>query len=119
MMSPAFYDDRKPRTRDERGRSRRPVALGSVLDKVLKDHGVLEQVPRQSVLAEWPQLVGETVARVTRARSVQDAVLVVEVRSSAWLMELNMMKGDFVRRVNEHMPDTPIERIVFVQAETE
>ena len=30
-----------------------------------------------------------------------------------------MMKGDFVRRVNDYMPDTPIERIVFVQAETE
>ena len=103
----------------EEGRSKKPVSLGSVVDKVLQDHGVLEQVQRMSVLDEWPELVGEAVARVTHARSVEDAVLIVEVRSSAWLMELNMMKGDFVRRVNEHMPDTPIERIVFVQAETE
>jgi predicted nucleic acid-binding Zn ribbon protein len=114
-----------PRKRDgdgrraEQGRAEKPVALGSVVDKILADHGVLDQVRRMSVLEEWPALVGEAVAHVTHARSVEDAVLIVEVRSSAWLMELNMMKGDFVRRVNDHMPDTPIERIVFVQAETE
>lgn len=104
---------------DGRGRSRQPVSLGSFVDKILAEHGVLDQVRRMSVLDVWPELVGEAVAKVTHARSVEDAVLIVEVRSSPWLMELNMMKGDFVRRVNEHMPETPIERIVFVQAETE
>jgi hypothetical protein len=33
-------------------------------------------------------------------------------------MELNMMKGDFLVRVNERMPETPMTRIVFVLAET-
>jgi hypothetical protein len=33
-------------------------------------------------------------------------------------MELNMMRGDFLARVNEHLPETPLERIVFVLAET-
>ena len=115
-MAPSSRDGRRSAAG---GRPVKPVALGSVVDKILEQHGVLEQVRRQSVVEEWPELVGEAVARVTHARSVEDAVLIVEVRSSAWLMELNMMKGDFVRRVNEHMPDTPIERIVFVQAETE
>jgi predicted nucleic acid-binding Zn ribbon protein len=58
-------------------------------------------------------------AKVTRARAVDDAVLIVEVRNSAWLMELNMMKGDFLDRVNARMPEVPMDRIVFVQAETE
>lgn len=107
------------RSRPEERGSAKPVALGPVVDKILQDHGILDQVRRMSVLDDWPGLVGDAVARVTHARSVEDAVLIVEVRSSAWLMELNMMKGDFIRRVNEHMPDTPIERIVFVQAETE
>jgi predicted nucleic acid-binding Zn ribbon protein len=43
----------------------------------------------------------------------------VEVRTSAWLTELNMMRGDFLRRVNERLPKTPLERIVFVLAETQ
>ena len=47
------------------------------------------------------------------------ATLIVEVRSSAWLMELNMMKSALLERVNEHVSSTPLDKIVFVLAETE
>lgn len=97
----------------------RPVKLADMLEGVLKDHGVQEQVQRMQVMDLWPELVGEHVARVTRARAVDKATLIVEVRTSAWLMELNMMRREFLRRVNEALPETPIERIVFVLAETE
>ncbi len=100
-------------------RATKPQPIGDVLNGVLEEAGVLRQFERLGVLDAWPELVGETVAAVTRARSVEDATLIVEVRSSAWLMELDMMKGDFVKRVNEHVPETPMERIVFVLAETE
>lgn len=90
-----------------------------VVSEVLEQAGVLRQVQRMAVLDAWPGIVGEQLAGVTRARSVDDATLIVEVKSSAWLMELNMMRGDFLKRVNEHMEDVPLERIVFVLAETE
>lgn len=93
--------------------------MDSVLADVLEEAGVQEQVERVRVLELWPEIVGEQVARVTRAKSVDEATLIVEVRSSAWLMELNMLKGDIVRRANERMRDTSIEKIVFVMAETE
>lgn len=96
-----------------------PIRLATLLPDVLEEHGVLRQVQRAGVLDVWPELVGEHIARVTRARSVDDATLIVEVRNSAWLMELNMMKGDFLLRVNERMKETPLEKIVFVLAETE
>ena len=95
------------------------VRVDAVLEAVLEEHGVLKQVRRMSALDMWEEAAGEQVARVTRARSVDDATLIVEVRNSAWLMELNMMKGDFLQRLNERMRETPMERIVFVLAETE
>ena len=95
------------------------MKLDAVLSSVLDDHGVRDQVERMEVLALWPDIVGEKLAEVTRAKGVEDATLFVEVRTSAWLMELNMMKGDFLRRVNERFTDVPMERIVFVLAETE
>ena len=104
------------------GRERRKAGLermDSVLAEVLDEAGVLDQVARVRVLDLWPEIVGEQVARVTRARSVDGAKLIVEVRSSAWLMELNMLKSDILGRVNEHLSDVPLERIVFVLAETE
>lgn len=97
----------------------RPVKLSDMLDGILEKHGLRDQVRRIAVLDLWPELVGDHVARVTKAKGVSEATLFVEVRTSAWLMELNMMKGDFLQRVNESLPETPIERIVFVLAETE
>jgi hypothetical protein len=43
--------------------------------------------------------------------------MIVEVRSSSWLMELNLMKEDILRRVNEGRREALIEKIVFVLAE--
>mgnify|MGYP002623311422 FL=1 len=99
-------------------RADRTLPIGEVLSDVLEDAGVLRQFERLGVLEAWPEVVGETVANVTRAKGIEDTALIVEVRSSAWLMELNMMKGEILERVNEHAPDTPMDRIVFVLAET-
>ena len=100
------------------GGGNKPVRVDAVLSDLLEEHGVADQVRRMNLLELWPRLVGEQVAGVTRARSVDDRTLIVEVRTSAWLMELNMMKGDFLVRVNERMPETPMTGIVFVLAET-
>ncbi|MCH7992638.1 MAG: DUF721 domain-containing protein [Gemmatimonadetes bacterium] len=96
-----------------------PIRIASVLERVLEKHGVREQVQRMGVLDLWPDIVGEHLGKVTRAKGVSDATLYVEVRSSAWLMELNMMRGEFLERVNERMVEVPLKRIVFVLAETE
>jgi predicted nucleic acid-binding Zn ribbon protein len=74
-------------------------------------------VARASILAEWPERVGARIAEVTRARSLADATLFVEVRSSAWLMELNMMKGEILTRLNRGHEDAPLEKLVFVLSE--
>ena len=96
----------------------KPVRVDAVVDQILEKHGIGDQVRRMEVLDAWPDLVGEGVARVTRAKGVDGATLLVEVRTSSWLMELNMMKGVFLEKVNEHLTDAPIDRIVFVLAET-
>ncbi len=101
------------------GRGGKPTRLGDVLGQVLERAGVADQVRRMEVLDLWPEVVGERIAEVTRARAVSDATLFVEVRTSAWMMELDMMKRQILERVNERLGDVPLERIVFVLAETE
>jgi len=100
-------------------RKTRPVRVGDVLGGVLEEHGLKDEVKQAGVVEFWPELVGEHVAAVTRAKVVVSGALFVEVRTSAWLNELNMMREDFLGRVNERLPETPLERIVFVLAETE
>ena len=53
-----------------------PVRLGDVLGSVLRQHGLEDQVKRMAVLDFWPEVVGEHIAGVTRARSVAEGTLV-------------------------------------------
>lgn len=89
-----------------------------MLQGVLEKHGVDKQIERLGVLELWPDIVGDQLARVTRAKGVEESALFVEVRSSAWLNELSMMKEDFLERVNARLGEAAIDRIVFVLAET-
>ncbi len=67
-----------------------------MVERFLEGAGVAEQVRRQGVLEAWPRLVGEAIAAVTEARSLSVGTLFVEVRSSSWLMELEMMKTEIL-----------------------
>jgi predicted nucleic acid-binding Zn ribbon protein len=96
----------------------RPTRVDVVLAQVLEKHGVQKQVQRVSVLDLWPEIVGDRVAAVTRVKGLDRDALFVEVRSSAWLMELSMLKTEVLERVNARLADAPLERIVFVLAET-
>ena len=101
----------------EEGRGGGPVRVGRVLEDVLERRGVRKQIERVSALEAWADVVGDGIAAVTRARSVADATLFVEVRSSAWLMELEMMKGEILPRLNEGRDEALIEKIHFVLGE--
>lgn len=92
--------------------------IAQLLEGVLTEHGVREQMERMRALTLWPEVVGEIVAAATHARAVDEGALIVEVTSSAWLMELNMMKGDLLAKVNEHLGESRLNKIVFVLAET-
>jgi predicted nucleic acid-binding Zn ribbon protein len=94
-----------------------PQKVGEILEGLLKKKRLREPVLRMEVLEEWDGRVGEAIARVTHALAVREGTLIVEVKSSAWLMELDFMKGEILRRVNEGREEALIEKIVFVLSE--
>jgi predicted nucleic acid-binding Zn ribbon protein len=99
------------------GKGKGPEKVSDVLGGFLRKSGLREPVLRAGVVDEWGDRVGEAIARVTRAQGVRDSTLIVEVRSSSWLMELNLMKEEILRQVNEGRTEARIEKIVFVLAE--
>ncbi|MEX2526171.1 MAG: DUF721 domain-containing protein [Gemmatimonadota bacterium] len=90
--------------------------VGDVLQGILRQSGLKETLDRQGILDEWDGLVGSAISQVTRARNVAGTTLVVEVRSSAWLMELDMMKPQILDRLNQGRSEGRVERLVFVLA---
>lgn len=94
-----------------------PDRIGGLLEPLLRKLGIAEEVARQDILVHWDEVVGERIAAVTRAAAVDGGVLFVEVVSSAWLNELNLMRYDIMRRLNAGRGEGRVERIVFRLAE--
>lgn len=101
------------------GRSKKldPQPLSRLLGPLFRKWGIAEQVARASVLEEWEERVGSSIAERTRPVRVSDDTLFVEVESSSWLMELRMMKRELLERINAGRGRGRIEDIVFVQGE--
>lgn len=94
-----------------------PDRVGELLSGLLSKWGIKGVLEEQGLLDRWPEIVGAPIARVTRVRGVARGVLYVEVRSSAWMSELNLMKHEFMKRLNAGRDEGRIERIVFLLAE--
>lgn len=100
-----------------KGKEKGPEKVGDLLGAFLERSGLRDPVSRIEAVDQWDELVGEAISRVTRAQGVRGTALIVEVRSSSWLMELNLMKEEILRRVNDGRQEALIEKLVFVLAE--
>jgi predicted nucleic acid-binding Zn ribbon protein len=94
----------------------RPQLVGDFLPKFLDRKGLAAKMEAASVVPEWEDLVGPGIAQVAKPIRVSEGTLFVAVKSSAWMMELNMMKADLMRRLNAGKRKGRIEQLVFLMA---
>ena len=90
--------------------------MGELLPSYLSRKGLSAKVEAASVVPEWQDLVGPGIAAVTTPLRVTEGTLIVAVTTSAWMMELNMMKAELMRRLNAGKRQGRIEQLVFVMA---
>ena len=64
----------------------------------------------------WPELVGDEVAANAQPVQLKQGRLVVSASSSAWAQTLQLMSDAIVARINEHLGDGVVERVVFRHA---
>ena len=62
---------------------------------------------------KWKQVVGENIGNNTNPKRWSNKVLVVSVRSSAWMQELSFMKEQLLERIRKNHPKIDIEDIRF------
>jgi predicted nucleic acid-binding Zn ribbon protein len=92
------------------------MKIEEVLGELLGETALGERVAEAEVVAEWNERVGEAIAAVTIPMRVSRGTLVVGVRSSAWLMELQMKERQILRQLNRGRTRGRISRIRFVMA---
>lgn len=69
----------------------------------LEHHGITDDVRANRVLTEWTELVGPRIAQRTRPDGVTDRMLWVEVATSAWLHELNLLRPQLLTCLRERL----------------
>ena len=61
----------------------------------------------------WNQIVGESVSKNAQPSAFKGRLLLVEVNSSVWMHQLQFLKEDIIRKINETMGEEVVEDIKF------
>jgi predicted nucleic acid-binding Zn ribbon protein len=77
-----------------------PRALGNLLNQLLKAWGLDRLSREREVFTRWSEALGEPLARNIRPVAVHHGVLVIAVKDSVWLQELQFMKADMKKKLN-------------------
>jgi predicted nucleic acid-binding Zn ribbon protein len=89
------------------------VHIGSVINNVLTTcRNDCDQHLAQ-IWGLWGSAVGDNIAKNTRPEAFKGKLLLVHVSSSTWLHQLQFLKQDIIKKVNEALGNTLIEEIKF------
>jgi len=87
--------------------------IGSVVEKVLGQYRRESFAGLTEVWRLWERAVGNTIAENARPAAIKGKILLVHVVSSSWLHQLQFLKKDIVRKVNDALGEERIEEIKF------
>lgn len=80
----------------------------TAITEVLAVNGLTDEIRGNRLLSEWNELVGPKVAARTRPDGIRDRTLWIEVATSAWMHELNLLKASLLARLVERLGPPPL-----------
>jgi predicted nucleic acid-binding Zn ribbon protein len=89
-----------------------PEKIDTILDTFLQERGYLSICKEYDVIAQWKEIVGEKVSRVTQCEKVENGVLYVRVISSTWRNEIAYCKKFILDSIKKNTGCTSIKDIV-------
>jgi len=93
-----------------RTRKSRPEALGSLVERVLKDIGAGDSARVMRIAERWEEAVGAEIAAHCRPSALRGGVLEVTVDSSVWCQQLQLRGPEILEALRAVLPtDTPSE----------
>ena len=89
-----------------------PARVGEALASFLKKSGLEDRIEQAGIIPEWRELVGAPIARVTEPVSIsRTGVLLVAVKTNAWMTELSLMEPQLLREMNSLSGRSPVRKI--------
>lgn len=88
------------RNRDRFRRLRKQLPIVELIGRLIKHHGLTDEVRQQCVGLYWPEIVGERIATKTFPVQFADGVLQVSATNSPWVHELHFLKAQLITKIN-------------------
>lgn len=82
---------------------RDPQLLGPALERVIGERGWGTDLKVHGVLARWGEIVGPGIAAHTTPEQYADGKLTVRTDSTAWAIQLRLLGGTIVDRLNDEL----------------
>ncbi|MFE5670348.1 DUF721 domain-containing protein [Agromyces sp. NPDC056523] len=92
---------------------RDPRSLGSAIDQLTSQLGWTGPLSQHELLATWPDIAGDDIARHSEPIAIEGGVLQVRCESTAWATQLRMMRGELLAAILERYPGAGVETIRF------
>lgn len=77
------------------------LSIADVLNIYLRETGLEKTVLEDKVVALWPEIMGDTVARLTRSVEVRNGILIVHISSAALKAQLFECRFELVKKIND------------------
>ncbi len=90
-------------TRRSPARSFEQRSARDAINSALTFRGISDAVRGERLITEWTELVGPKIAARTRPDGIYERVLTIEVASSAWLHELNLLRAQILAGLVERL----------------
>ena len=90
------------------------LELKKAIDVFLKKNDLEKGVNQNNAIIIWEQIVGEKIAKNTKADSVEFGVLMVKVETPTWRQELIFKKQEILEKINHQLGQNTIREIRFI-----
>ena len=91
------------------------VLLGSFMDKILAGFGLNHNLGGWRAVMHWNEIVGEQLAKHSRALRFSDGTLLVSVEESGWRQECSLDSDRILKEIHEKLPGgKAVKKIQFV-----
>jgi len=91
-------------------------SVGAALPKTLTSLGISRRTREAQALWLWPQVVGEHLARESRALKLTGGTLLVTASSPALAHQLHLERSMLIDRLNERIGTRAVREIRFRQS---
>lgn len=89
------------------------VHIGSVLSRLMKTYRQDSDSELIRIWEMWIGIVGEAISANARPAAFKGTLLLVHVTNSTWLHQLQFLKEDIIRKINDAYEKEMVEDIKF------